>query len=98
LRDPSDGKDCPFSRPDAVNASYGVSDQKLAAGNIARVKASAAKMLATAKGLQDAIDESRRLINESKALLADRPPPEPVMPLDVIDDWLARLASRPKPG
>jgi DNA-binding NtrC family response regulator len=69
-----------------------------AAENIARVKASAAKMLATAKGLQGAIDESRRLINESKALLADRPPPEPVIPLDVIDDWLASLASRPKPG
>jgi DNA-binding NtrC family response regulator len=44
------------------------------AENIARVKASAAKMLATAEGLRDAIDESRWLVQESKALIAGRPP------------------------
>jgi DNA-binding NtrC family response regulator len=44
------------------------------AENIARVKASAEKMLATAEGLRDAIEESRRLVAQSKALRAGRPP------------------------
>jgi DNA-binding NtrC family response regulator len=44
------------------------------AENIARVKASAAKLQATAEGLKDAIAESRRLVKQSKALVADRPP------------------------
>ena len=44
------------------------------AENIARVKASAAKLQATAEGLKGAIDESRRLVKQSKALVAGRPP------------------------
>jgi CheY-like chemotaxis protein len=44
-----------------------------AAENIARVKASAARLQATAEGLKDAIDESRRLVMQSKALVTGRP-------------------------
>jgi DNA-binding NtrC family response regulator len=43
------------------------------AENIARVKASAARMQATAEALMGDIDESRRLVEQSKALLARRP-------------------------
>ena len=43
------------------------------AENIARVKASAARMQATAIGLMVSIEESRRLVEQSKALLARRP-------------------------
>jgi hypothetical protein len=46
--------------------------------------------------LKAAMAESKRLINESKAILAGRPPPEPVIPSDVVDEWLIRLSSRPK--
>jgi DNA-binding NtrC family response regulator len=45
------------------------------AENISRVKASAAKLQATALGLISAIEESRRLVAQSKALLARRPNP-----------------------
>jgi DNA-binding response OmpR family regulator len=68
-----------------------------AAENICRIKASFVRLEATIKGLKADMAESERLINESKALLARCSPPEPLIPLDVIDDWLTRLASRPKP-
>ena len=45
------------------------------AENISRVKASAAKLQATALGLMSAIEDSRRLVEQSKALLARRPVP-----------------------
>lgn len=66
--------------------------------NIRRIKASFARLEVTTEGLKAEMAESERLMNESKALLARCSPPEPVMPLDVIDDWLTRLASRPKHG
>ena len=66
--------------------------------NIRRIKASLTKLEATTEGLKAAMADSNRLINESKAILAGRPPREPVIPSDVIDEWLIRLSSRPKHG
>jgi CheY-like chemotaxis protein len=66
--------------------------------NIRRIKASLAKLEATTEGLRADLAESNRLMNESKAILAGRPPPKPMIPSDVIDEWLNRLASRRKQG
>jgi DNA-binding response OmpR family regulator len=63
--------------------------------NIRRIKASFVRLEAATEGLKADMAESERLVNESKALLA-RCSPEPV-PSDVIDEWLIRLGSRPKP-
>jgi hypothetical protein len=60
--------------------------------NIRRIKVSLAKLEATTDGLKADLAESNRLISESKAILAGLPPPEPVIPLDVTDEWLMRLA------
>ena len=45
--------------------------------NIRRIKASLAKLEATTEGLKADLVESNRLMSESKAILAGRPPPEP---------------------
>jgi CheY-like chemotaxis protein len=66
--------------------------------NIRRIKASLAKLEATTEGLKADLAEFNRLMNESKAILAGRPPPEPVIPSDAMDEWLIRLSSRPKHG
>jgi CheY-like chemotaxis protein len=68
-----------------------------AAENIARVKASAVRLQATSEGSKADLAQSHRLISESKAILAGQQP-EPMIPLDVVDEWLSRLAFRPKPG
>jgi CheY-like chemotaxis protein len=60
--------------------------------NIRRIKASFARLEATTEGLQAAMAESERLVNESKAILARCSPPEPVKALDGVDEWLSRLA------
>jgi CheY-like chemotaxis protein len=59
--------------------------------NIRRIKASLAKLEATTEGLKADLAESNRLMDENKAILAGRPPPEPVIPSDVIDElaWAA---------
>jgi len=59
--------------------------------NIRRIKASLAKLAATTEGLKAAMAESERLMNESKAILAGRLPPESIIPSDAIDEWLTRL-------
>ena len=69
-----------------------------ASENIHRIKASFVRLEATTEGLKADMAKSERLMNESKALLARCASPEPVIPLDVINDWLTRLSSRPKPG
>jgi DNA-binding NtrC family response regulator len=48
-----------------------------ASENIRRIKASLAKLAATTEGLKDAMAESGRVMNESKAILAGGRPPEP---------------------
>jgi DNA-binding response OmpR family regulator len=53
--------------------------------NIRRIKASFARLEASIAGLKADFAESDRLINETKALLAGRPRPEPTIPLDIID-------------
>jgi two-component system, OmpR family, catabolic regulation response regulator CreB len=76
-----------------------------AAENIHRVKASLAQLQVTAAGLQAAMDESDRLMQDSKALLAGRSSArlirsettlgsrrEAAVPLDVIGEWLSGLA------
>jgi DNA-binding NtrC family response regulator len=67
-----------------------------ASQNIRRVKASLAKLAATAEDLKAEIAKSQRLINESKAILAGRLSLDPSIPSDAIDDWLIRLGCRPK--
>jgi CheY-like chemotaxis protein len=64
-----------------------------ASENIRRIKASFVRLEATVEGLKADMAESERLMNESKALLARCSPPEAVIPLDVIDDWLTRLGA-----
>jgi DNA-binding response OmpR family regulator len=64
--------------------------------NIRRIRASFVRLEATTEGLKVVMTESDRPMNESKALLARCSPPE--LPFDVVDDWLTRLASRPKWG
>jgi DNA-binding response OmpR family regulator len=78
-----------------------------AAENIRRVKASLAQLQITAAGLQVAMDESDRLMQESQALLARQSSMQSVhpatqlefgrdatIPPDVIGEWLSRLARR----
>jgi DNA-binding NtrC family response regulator len=80
-----------------------------AAENICRVNASLGQLRTTAAGLQAAMDESHRLMQESRALLtrrssaqSDRPETSPefgrdtAIPLDAIGEWLSRLTHRPK--
>jgi CheY-like chemotaxis protein len=67
-----------------------------AAENIRRVKTSLARLAAATEGLQAEIAISRRLIKESKAILAGCRPPDPTPPLDAVSDWLIRLGSGPK--
>jgi DNA-binding NtrC family response regulator len=64
--------------------------------NIRRIKATLAKQEATTEGLKADLAASKRLVNDSKAILAGRPASEPVIPSEAIDDWLIRLSSRPK--
>jgi DNA-binding response OmpR family regulator len=93
--------ECPYlAKPYRVTDLIGRAAEAIthAGENIRRIKASLAKLAATTEGLKVAMAESERLMNESKAILASRPPPEPVIPLDAIDDWLIRLSSRPKDG
>jgi DNA-binding response OmpR family regulator len=76
-----------------------------AAENIRRVKASLAQLRLTAAGLQAAMDESARLMQESKVLLTGRSLMQPVcpetkqefereaaVPEDAVGEWLAGLA------
>ena len=78
-----------------------------AAENLRRVKASLAQLQLTGTGLLNAMSESERLIQESKALVARRPQSvyrgtkrdfgrDRDIPSDVIGDWLSRLARRSK--
>jgi DNA-binding response OmpR family regulator len=60
--------------------------------NLRRIKAFFARL--DAEGLKADWTKSDRLINE--ILLAGRLSPERAIPLDMIDEWLVRLASRPK--
>jgi CheY-like chemotaxis protein len=62
----------PFKAADLIHES--AKAITAAAENIARVKASAARLQATVHGLKDAIGESRRLLERTKALLARRTP------------------------
>jgi DNA-binding NtrC family response regulator len=66
--------------------------------NIRRIEASLARLEATTEGLKAAMAESDRLIKESKALLARCSAPEPGITLDVVGEWLSRLASQPQRG
>jgi DNA-binding NtrC family response regulator len=66
--------------------------------NIRRIKASLAKLAATTEDLKADLAESKRLMEESKAILAGRALPEPEIPSDVIDEWLIRLGPRPNLG
>jgi hypothetical protein len=63
-----------------------------ASENIRRIKASLAKLAATTEGLK------ARPMNESKAVLAGGPPSEPVIPSDVIDEWLFEPLTRVRAG
>ena len=65
--------------------------------NIRRVKASLVRLQATTEGLKAGMAKSEQMLNQSKALLARCSSPESVIPPDAIDDWLARLPSRPEP-
>jgi CheY-like chemotaxis protein len=71
-----------------------------ASENIRRIKASLARLAATAEGLSADLAETERLMNESKAILAGRPAPGSIppeanaefMPKPDICRWLARSA------
>ena len=67
-----------------------------AAENIRRVKASLAKLEATTQALKADWAASNRLMDERKAILAGSLATKSVLPLDVIDDWLTRLAFWPR--
>jgi len=69
-----------------------------AAENIRRIRGSLAKLEATTEALIADFAESNGLISQSKAILAGPPPPEPVIPSDVVDEWLIRLSFRPRHG
>jgi len=82
-----------------------------AAENICRINASLGQLRKTATGLRAAMDESHRLMQESKALLTWRPPAQSdrsetnpefgsdtAIPPDVIGEWLSRLTHRPPKG
>lgn len=64
--------------------------------NIRRIKASLVRLEETAEGLKADMAESKRLMNKSKALLARCQLPDVIIPLDVVDEWLARLAHQAK--
>jgi DNA-binding response OmpR family regulator len=93
------GAKCPYlAKPYRIaeltfKVSYAITH---AAENISRVKASLARLTAATEGLQAEIAESRRLIDESKAILAGFRPLDASTPLDAVSDWLGRLESAPK--
>jgi hypothetical protein len=80
-----------------------------AAENIRRVKTSLAQLQITVAGLQDAVDESDRLMQESKVLLTGRSSTQSVrpetkqefareaaVPPDSVGEWLSGVARRLK--
>jgi DNA-binding response OmpR family regulator len=93
------GAKCPYlAKPYRIaeltfKVSYAITH---AAENISRVKASLARLTAATEGLQAEIAESRRLIDESNAILAGFQPSDASAPLDAVSDWLGRLGSAPK--
>jgi CheY-like chemotaxis protein len=64
--------------------------------NIRRIRASLAKVQANTEGVKADLAETDRLTSMSKAILAGRPTPDPIIPSDTIDEWLVRPASRSK--
>jgi CheY-like chemotaxis protein len=87
--------ECPYlAKPYRVTDLIGAAAAAIthADENIRRIKISLARLEAPIESLK------ARPMNESKAALAGGPPSEPVIPSDVIDEWLIRLSSRPKRG
>jgi DNA-binding NtrC family response regulator len=91
--------ECPYlAKPYRVTNLIGQAAEAIthAGENIRRIKASLAKLAATTEGLKADLAESKRLMDDSKAILAGLPRPETVIPSDVVDEWLTRLASQPE--
>ena len=95
----------PFEIPALVYAAAAIITH--AAENLSRVKASLARLQMSATGLQATMNESGRLIRQSRALVSKRSSMESIrletkselvrdvdIPLDVVSEWLARMARR----
>jgi DNA-binding response OmpR family regulator len=105
------GSKCPYlTKPFRIHELIYASAQAIthATENILRIKASLAKLEAATEGLKADLAESKRLINESKAILAGKRSPEAAscppdvkaestrkfsIPRDVIGEWLSDLGA-----